>query len=368
MTPAWHRGPLVGLLLALLGALGAHAQSGAPSETLVVARVPIEAQGPDGTRAKERALADGRQAAFQRLLQRMVLPEDQRRLGPMSAAEVGRLVASFGLDEERAGADRYRALLTVAFAGEGVRRLLRERGVPYALTAARPAVVLPLLQAAGTESLWEEPNPWRDAWAAQGNLDGLVPLIVPLGDVGDVAAISAAAARAADPAALKRIAQRYRVEHVVLAEATLADADVRLRLLPMTEWGMSLVEVREQAPAGEDPAVLYPRLQAELVARLEDDWKRANLVRGDARHSLEATVILEGLADWTRLRARLAAQPLIERIEVQSVARDRARIVLHHAGETAQLAAALAQENLALTADGPSWRLGPALGAERRAP
>ncbi|MSP67466.1 MAG: DUF2066 domain-containing protein [Alphaproteobacteria bacterium] len=373
MTYAWRHGPLLALTLLLLGALPAAGQRGDAGETLEIARVPIEAQAADGTRAKERALAEGRVAAFQRLLQRMVLAEDQRRLDTLPAAEVARLVASFGIDEERIGPGHYKALLTVAFAAEPVKRLLRDRGIPYALTAARPAVVLPVLSVGADATLWDEPNPWRQAWSALGGRDGLVPLAVPLGDVADVVAIDAAQALAGEADAVRRITARYGVRHAVLAEAVVegelppAETAVKIVLRSLTDAGIPPVEIAGHTGDGEDSGAVFARLVGEAVVQFEEGWKRANLVRGDTSRALAAIAALAGLEDWTALRARLAGQPLIERIEVQSLARDRVRLVLHHFGDQSQLVAALAQANLVLTADGAEWRLGPP-PAERKTP
>ncbi len=61
-------------------------------------------------------------------------------------------------------------------------------------------VVLPVYQAAGQWRLWDDPNPWREAWERRPPAAPL--LLVPLGDAGDLAAIDADKARAGDANAL----------------------------------------------------------------------------------------------------------------------------------------------------------------------
>src|SRR6202035_4182592 len=55
----------------------------------------------------------------------------------------------------------------------------------------KPIVVLPVLQVGGKATLWDDPNPWRDAWQNRPAGGNPTHLLVPLGDVGDVAVIDA---------------------------------------------------------------------------------------------------------------------------------------------------------------------------------
>src|SRR6185437_12375889 len=78
---------------------------------------------------------------------------------------------------------------------------------------------LPVWSGAQPPVLWEDPNPWREAFAQRERGEGLVPFIVPLGDVEDLNAISAERALNADPAALAAIAERYQAEEVLITQA-----------------------------------------------------------------------------------------------------------------------------------------------------
>ena len=76
-------------------------------------------------------------------------------------------------------------------------------------------MVIPVYQSGATAVLWDDPNPWRDAWAqrppaasgAPSAGTGAVQFAVPLGDAGDIAVIDAAKARAGNAAALANIHQ-----------------------------------------------------------------------------------------------------------------------------------------------------------------
>src|SRR5262249_23772346 len=144
-----------------------------------------------------------------------------------------------------------------------------------AKVAGKPVLILPVYQR-GTEAvLWEEPNPWRDAWAQSPAPSGPVPLSVPLGDIGDVGAIDAAKARAGDAEALAAVARRNDTEDAIVALATPrgppdrpAGIDIALRRYRAGR----LVDTHPQALAansGEAEADFLRRAVAAVAADIE---------------------------------------------------------------------------------------------------
>src|SRR5439155_6271735 len=87
-------------------------------------------------------------------------------------------------------------------------------------------VLIPVYEAGSTAVLWDDPNPWREAWAQQppptGAGAGAARFRVPLGDAGDIAVIDASKARAGDAAALAKIAQQNGGDEAIVALAALS--------------------------------------------------------------------------------------------------------------------------------------------------
>jgi hypothetical protein len=84
--------------------------------------IPAEATAADAVQAKERALAQGRRAAWQALASTAGLGGQQ-----LSDAQIDDLVASIIVEEERLTATRYTGRITVNFAPDRVRALLAGR-------------------------------------------------------------------------------------------------------------------------------------------------------------------------------------------------------------------------------------------------
>ncbi|HCX14294.1 MAG TPA: DUF2066 domain-containing protein, partial [Rhodospirillaceae bacterium] len=114
------------------------------------------------TNAREQGLLAGRMAAFWKVIERLVAPEDIERIPTPTTGEIITMVRDFSVSDERSSAVRYLADLSVRFHPGPVQALLRSAGVSYTETVSKPLVVVPLYRenVGGSLLLWEESNLW----------------------------------------------------------------------------------------------------------------------------------------------------------------------------------------------------------------
>lgn len=347
--------------LGILPFLGAPAR--AAEDLFSVTGVAVDETAETAAKAREAAIAAGQRKALDRLLRRLTPRADYGRLPVLDDTEVTALVRGFEIEEEKTSPTRYLAKLTIRFKKNGVRDLLRQSAIPFTETVSKPILVLPVYEFAGTRLLWDDPNPWRQAWAEQRPRDTLVPLIVPRGDLGDVAAISEAQALAGDDDRLAAIAGRYGVDDVLVAHAAttieLGTGVPRLRVV-LQRYGRdderTFVESFSGSSRGEIEPLLAEAVR-RIVARLEEDWKRETQLQFDSPEQLSASVPVADLGEWLEIRRRLATVAEVRRTEIASLTRRDIQLVLHYLGEPIQLVTALAQRDLDLTEEGGYWTL-----------
>ncbi|MGH7053639.1 MAG: DUF2066 domain-containing protein, partial [Stellaceae bacterium] len=228
-------------------------------------------------------------------------------------------------------------------------------------------VVLPVYEDGARAVLWNDPNPWRDAWSQHPSGTGPDRLIVPLGDIDDLNAIDAARADAGQADALRAIARRNGGGEVVVALAkprrsagAITGLDVAIsayrggRLIGRNEASLS-------AAPGEDQAALLGR----SVTATADAIAHAHAPAPTTESSISAVVPITDLGEWIAVRQRLAAVPMIRGIDLLSLNREEARVRLSYVGSSDQLKLALAAADLALDGGAPVWRLRPAGAAAR---
>jgi hypothetical protein len=335
-------------------------------DVFTVAAVPVDATAINAAAARDEARHEGEQHAYGILIDRLTLASDRARLPPVSDDLLNDLLAGYEVANERASGVRYLANYTFHFRPDAVRQMLRQANVAFAETPSRPVVVLAVWQSGGGPVLWEDPNPWRDAWNQHPPQWGLVPFVIPYGELDDVQAVGAAAALAGDPTRLQAISTRYHGADVLVTEAKLSPSPAPASLavtttrydatgaLPAQSWNKTYAEAGDESEAD-----LLAAAVTGTAAQVEEAWKTANIIDFGHTDAITVSVPLDGIETWIAIRKRLAGIPAIRRTEVVSLDRGEARLTLDYYGDPDQLRLALAQRDLALSGTDPDWVLAP---------
>jgi len=322
--------------------------------------------------AKRQGLVVGQRRGLRMVMEQITLREDYDRLPDPGNDVIRGLVRDFSVESEKFGGGRYLAQLTVRFRADGVRQLLQDRGIPFAETASGALVVLPVYQAGGRKTLWDEPNPWLAAWGRYGMTGGLVPLKLPLGDLADVTTINAEQALAGTSENVASIARKYGAVGVLVAAAQL-DPTGRdggpLLQVSMTRYSpgtdSSTIVQGFAGRAGTSLDALLDAAVADMVVQLQEAWKRENLLRagaGGGEQWLQVRVPIAQLGDWLAVRERLNRVPTVTKTDVARLSTREAVLDLRYRGTPEQLRTAMAQQSLLLDyrQDIQNWVLVPA--------
>jgi hypothetical protein len=342
---------LAGLVLFLALVFQGGGSLAAPEDAYTVGGIAVDATAESAAAAREKAIAEGQREAFRQLLNRLVGEGAAERVQIADDAMLAGLVKDLNVEEERSSAVRYIARLRFGFDRDGVRKLLLDSGVPFTEERSPPIVVLPVWSGNGAPTLWEDPNPWREAFARQERGDGLVPFLVPIGDVEDLGAVNAEQALNADPDALAAIAERYQAAEVLVAEALPEGNQVSVVVRRFQDG--ALVSTDQVRAADVTQAV------AAVTDPIEQDWKARNLVGGGGEQTMTVQVPVTSLQDWTEIRRRLQSVSSLRSMSVRSLSRGRAAVDITYAGDERQLQFALAQRELMLAPEptGAGWVL-----------
>ncbi len=357
----------LGVILIIFMTLAAMPGAGARADVFEVREVAVDVTAKTAAEARERAITQGQAAAFRRLLERLTLSTDHANLPVFEPGEVTGFVKDFSISDEKTSAVRYLARLHFRFKADDIRRLLRDAGLQFAETPSKPVLVLPVFQSAAGLVLWEDPNPWREAWNRRQAAGGLVTLALPLGDLSDISAVNVQQAVRGEVDALGKLATRYHAGDTVVAYARLGlnpdgqgqRVDVSVtRFSPQHEPDTRLLAL-DQAD-GEDAQGLLRRGADAVAAGLEDQWKRDNLLVGGEAGVAAVTVPITSLADWLGVQKRLMAVAVVRDIETVLMSLDEVRVNLHYVGAAQQLQTALGQSDLSLVREDNEWVLYPA--------
>jgi hypothetical protein len=325
--------------------------------------VSVDATSDTIGKARDMARGDGQRRALAALAERLSGAKGAAKLPKIDDKALTDLVASFEVANERMSTVRYVADVTYHFRPAEVQRVLQKAGIALGgeggAEPGKSVILLPVYQSGAAAVLWDDPNPWRDAWAQQPAGSGAARVRVPLGDAGDIVAIDAARARAGDAAALAKIAQQNGTDEALVALAvprgptgSPTGLDVTVRHY---RGGQAVDDHSDSVAAnpGERRDQFFRRAAGVIAADIESGWKKAGLPGYDQQGSLTAALEITGLEDWVRVRERLAALPVIRKVGLVALSLQEATIEIEYLGSVDQLKASLAEAKLDLVRGEP---------------
>jgi len=350
------------------------------------ATVKVDATADSAAVARELARIDGQRRALGLVVDRLSGSSDNPKLAKLDDKAITDMVESFEVANERMSAVRYIADYTFHFRSSKLRRLVRVAETPPAEgggkptlpegsgkptlpegsgkptvseSSSKPMVVLPVYKDSTTTALWDDPNPWREAWAQRSGDAGAVRVTVPLGDASDLAAIDAGRAESGRSDALAAIAQRNGGDDAIVALATARRQGDKLAGLDLSvKWYRSGRLSDTQANSVD---ALPGESEGDLLRRAADAVAAG--IAGGARKNpgqqaiLAASVPISSLSDWVMVRDRLASAAAVRRVDLLSLSRQEAKIQIRYVGSAEQLKSSLAEVDLGLGGTDPMWQL-----------
>lgn len=355
--------------------MGSVSVSHAADNFYVVRDIAVDESASSAAAARTIAVQNGQKRALDTLLRRLVPEPYYASLPVLDEAAITPMVASFQVSNERTSAKRYLADLTYEFKRDDIRRLLRANMLPFSESIGKPVVVLPVFLVDDRANLWDYPNPWRtvwvdiidyglrpqepdslrDAWAQPL----LRPVIVPAGNVEDMKTITARQALAMDTAALEKLRKDHGAAEVQVISARLrTDADGTL-LLDVTRnvVGQTAPAAEQTYKGSEDEEGLMQSVVFDLLARIQEDWKRQNVLDFSVENTLAVTTRISSLPDWLALQDKVTKLAAVNNTKVKDLTVESAFWHITFVGGMDQLITALAQQDLALVDQGGYWTL-----------
>ena len=337
-----------------------------------VSGVDVDITAKTAAEARNEALADGKIRAFQILLKRLTLRNEHKSLPTLSHDQIDTFINDFSVSNEKTSPVRYLASLSIRFKSKAIRALLNEHALNFAETVSKPVLIIPVYQTAGALILWDDPNPWRDAWAAKVKNFGLVPTVLPLGDLADIASIGAEQTLDGDIQRINAIAKRYGASNAIVVFGALKlEVTEARRVLEVyfTRYGGKFREQTEVVnffqEDNETVEALLLRSVIEMTHLIEDNWKRDNLMQFNNSGIIPVTISISNLKDWISILSRLKKVAVVGNSEIVLLSKKEVRLNLHFFGDTDQLALALEQADLRLyQIGGGEWALTSAFSVD----
>jgi hypothetical protein len=356
---------------ALLASVGAGA---IPSnKPFTVANYPVEARAQNAVAAKEKAHAEGQQAALRSLLKRIVPVTAYGRMERLRTVRAGDLIDGVAVRSERNSSTEYIASLDFAFQADEVRNLLRREGVPFIDEQAPKVTLVPILReavappgaggddAAALSEFRPASGPWSQAWSGL-DLDNTVTPVAIEALSATVAPETIASLITGQGGGEGALADAYHSETVLVSVAEVDEPGKRLHVtLAGRDAVGPVLWTRSYRLAGDAEYAMELAAVVSLGV-LEGRWKA---VKSEALGGVdllaapgkvvELEVEFASLSEWNDIRRQIVDMPGVDDVQIGAVSARSAEVSLRFPGGEQPLADAFARQGLLMRNDGGIW-------------
>jgi hypothetical protein len=362
-----------GLVLGLTWtvALAAAPVSAAPSDRVfTIANYPVDATAKDAVAAKEKAHADGQQAALGALLKRLVPVTAYNRIDRLKTVPAANYIDGVAIRSEQNSNTQYIASLDFSFQPQAIRDLLSREGVPFVEEQSPRLVLVPVLAEAGENGAVRYragTGAWTQVWKGLDLDNTLTPLkietLLPV-----IHEDTIKAALAGDDSVERVLTGEYKADFVLFA---VAEVDAQGKQLNVTLAGIDpagLLSWRRTYRVA-DGDVGYAMEFAAVVTQgvLEGRWKVAKAeesgqggfsgASGGGANDVHMAVEFSSLDEWNDLRGLLLDTPGVDNVRIGAVSPRSADVTVSYPGGGDGLSAVLARQGLSLAGGGGQWVL-----------
>ncbi len=343
----------------------APASAAGPIETSIFAvqGVDVDVTSTDAATAKNQALMDVQVKAFFEMVSRLGSPELATKLeAKFKPEDIAPYLRSLSIEKENSAPGRYIGTFTVRFLPAKMQKFFEDYGIRLPAKQADPVLVLPVLRGADANQLWEE-NFWRKAWTDLNGEQGLVPIIIPLGDLEDTETLTVDDALKADPIKLEAIRKRYGAASILVAQAqATADGGLQFYVEGETRLGKVTLNKIYRAEDGK-PESAAPAAVEKFQAMLFDAYKNneAKIAaeeaakRSNTPQAMAVTVPFTSPREWNAIRSRILNTPGVVNVDLSSLSAGGAVIKLVFSRGVDDLQTNLQRSGLSLAQSAGGW-------------
>lgn len=338
------------------------AMAGPGDKVFTVANYPVEAEANNAVAAKDKALAEGQDAAFRSLLKRLVPVTAYNQLTRLKSLKTADLIDGVRSRSEQNSPTRYIASFDFAFQADAVRDVLQREGVPFIAEQAPEVLIIPLMQttanSANASPFTPASTAWNDAWRGLDLENSVTPARLSVLQP-HIHSDTVKMMLTGDGSADRIIEGEYKSALVIVA---LAEIDKPAKQVHVTLAGHDAAGPfswkRSYRASDGDTAYAMELASVISLGVLEGRWKSLRLGGGIVSgQDVDIEVVFDTEEQWNDIRGRVLDLHGVDDVRVNSISARNAQLGLKFPGGGAALAGTLAQQGLTLTQAGGVWQL-----------
>lgn len=311
----------------------------AGTDNLYSAEIFVDVTAENASVAREKAMNEANRKAFLAIAQRLTTANGVDALSRLSDGQILNFIKEISIVSEKASDVRYIANLKVAVNENIFKNYLREKNISFAVGSDANILIIPTFREFPGDKplLWEEANPWRQAWDEKPRQQGLLKFSGVSSSPENTAILNADNALASDGTVLDKIGRLNGTSDIYIADAVYNGIEGLKIVLRSYKTG---TEETINVPGGRSPQ-LFEDAITEITARIGNKIKQQDIV--ESQHQEEITVLFKytSIREWLSLEKELRSIGIINRIAVDAIGNNRVQFKLAFVGGENKLLRAL---------------------------
>lgn len=331
-----------------------------------VTDIMVDKTAVNAVEAREQAMVDARNQAYQKLAARILPATQVQQLQIPEDLVISSLIDSLQVESEKLSSTRYHGDVSVAFNPSAVRahfgpygnyvqqvdRLWEKQRLRAA--SQKSFLILPWYENSGsTALLWGDQNPWAKEWQTVASMENGIyqsQFIVPVGDVLDIRDFSPSGPLTYNDLRLQQLAARYGTEETIIALAERNPQTMVVKLYATSRGAPEEVGSYEVPVQSEDAdlsnAVIMALERLDNMAMTTSATEQPNVMipQNSTDTAIDGTlqdykaVTAYGtLQEWLSIKSTLDSIPVIKNLTVINLSPKQAQLRFQYRGSPTQL-------------------------------
>ena len=299
------------------------------SELNMVKDIYIELNFKNNQDYRKKALESSYEIAFRRYLNWITL-ENKVDIEKIVADLVPKdYVLGYSIESEKFKKEKYSALISINFEKEKIENLLISKNIKFYNKKGPKTLIIPLLNFDKRMVLWDDPNPWFEAWIRRPLDSNLTNFILPSGEVEDLITLNAEDANNLIYYKIKKLATRYEAVDALVLKIDLVLENNEYNYYLKAYDGLSQEEISiselNYIQTKNINVGLY-NLSNEFANFYDDMWVKKNLAKIEAQSNKLLELRYDKFGQWLKIKEYLTNNDKVISFSILNLSNKKATI------------------------------------------
>ena len=307
--------------------------------------------------SRKLALEISYKTAVRRYIEWVTLLEEESIISLLEKINPNLLISGYSIENEKFTKKRYSASITVNLDLKKIKNYLNVNNVPYFLDQGPRVLIIPVVKFNDRTILWDDPNPWFNAWMERPLDSNLTNLLLPLGEVEDLITLSAKDADDLTDYKIRNIAAKYNADEVLILKLSIEKENDFYNLNLLAFEGLKgkplfLDDLSYKKEISFEKTVL--NLANAFTKRYDDIWVRENIERLQLETITQVRLKYNSFADWIKIKNSLLDSNQLSFLKVLKISNSDATIMIKFLSKE-KLIDDLEEKDININTQGEIW-------------